>query len=106
VTMPAGEDVLVIRPAIVDLDVEAPFTGSAGSYSFTASAGSATLTLDLFDSVSGAVLAQAADRQVARHQQGALNFQRATRVSNRLDAERVLASWAEILRERLDEVRN
>jgi hypothetical protein len=103
----AGEDVLIIRPGIVDLDVEAPFTGQG--YSFTTSAGAATLTLDIFDSVSGEVLAQAADRQVARHAMGAgsgpNNFQRATRVSNRLDAERVLTYWAQNLREALEEIR-
>ncbi len=52
-----GDDVLILRPAIIDLDITAPDVMGAGrSTSFTASAGSATLYLELYDSISGQIV--------------------------------------------------
>ena len=67
--VPAGsaQDVLTLRPAIVDLDVTAPDLRSSTtgiSRTFTASAGEMTLNMDLVDSASGA-------RSRARHRPGA-----------------------------------
>jgi hypothetical protein len=59
-------DVLLLRPAIVDLDITAPDTNSAGrSRTFVASAGAATVYIELFDSVSGSRIGRAADRRAA-----------------------------------------
>ena len=98
----ADTDVLLLRPAIIDLDVTAPDVGtSAGSYNFAASAGAATLFLELYDSVSGEILARVLDRKVA----GESAFMRWTnKMTNRAAARDVLAGWAGLLRVRLDEI--
>ncbi len=96
--------VLLLRPALVDLDVAAPDTGrQPGRMStFVTSAGSATLFLEIYDSVGGEILARVLDRQAAR---SAGNFmQYADRVTNRNEAEKILAGWAGLLRQRFDEI--
>ncbi|MGI9248961.1 MAG: DUF3313 family protein [Woeseiaceae bacterium] len=98
----AGDDVLLVRPAIIDLDIAAPDSMSAGrSRSYTTTAGSATLYIELYDSVTGDILARAADRKVARSTAGHMSY--TNRVTNRADARRILGSWAELLRSKLDE---
>ena len=98
---PAG-DVLLIRPAIIDLEATAPDTqGAARSYTFVDSAGAATLFIELYDSVSGEILARAVDRKADRSH-GSMQW--ATRSSGRADARRILRTWAGWLRERMDEV--
>jgi len=98
----AAHDVLLLRPAIIDLDVTAPDTLSAGrSRTFVATAGSATLYLELFDSVSGQILARAADRRTVRSTGG--RVMASNRVTNTSEARRMFRRWADILRERLDE---
>jgi len=97
-----GEDVLVLRPAIVDLDVTAPSTMSAGrSYTLSESAGAMTLYLEFFDSVSGQILARAIDREADR---GSGQIQWQKKVMNKAEADRILRRWASALRARLDEV--
>lgn len=99
----AGEGVLLIRPAIIDLDIEAPDTMSAGrSRTYTATAGSATLYIELYDSVTGDILARAVDREVARQAGGYMSY--SNRVTNRAEARRMLGKWADLLREKLDEL--
>ncbi len=101
VTAP-DDHVLLVRPAIIDLDVAAPDTMSGSrSDSFTASAGSMTLVVELFDSVSGEILARAIDRRSARHTG---NVRWTTRGSNTDDARRLLRRWAGLLVSKLDEV--
>jgi len=98
---PAG-DALLIRPAIIDLEASAPDTRSIGrSYTFVDSAGAATLYIELYDSVTGEILARAIDRKADR---GHGTMQWANQVSNRSDAKRILRTWAGWLRERMDEV--
>ena len=97
----AGNDVLLIRPAIIDLDVNAPDTGTAGhSRTFTTDTGAATLYIELYDSVSGQILGRAADRQVIRSPGNHLSW--SNRASNTADARRLFRSWASALREFLD----
>jgi len=98
----AGDDVLLVRPAIIDLDITAPDTMSAGrSRTYTSSAGTATIYVELYDSVTGDILARAADRKAARSVGGHLSY--TNRVTNKADARRMLGTWAELLRDRLDE---
>lgn len=100
VTTP-GDDVLLIRAAIIDLDITAPDTASPGrSTTYTASSGAATLYIELFDSVSGQIVGRAADRQVARRSSGWMTW--TNRVTNTADARRVFGGWADKLREFLD----
>jgi len=96
----AGEDVLLIRAAIIDLDITAPDTMSAGmTRTFTASTGAATLYLELFDSMSGQIIGRAADRQAIRNN-GTVRW--STRVTNTADARRMFGRWADLLRSFLD----
>ena len=62
-----GDDVLLVRPALVDLDISAPDTLSSGrSRTFVTGAGAMTLYVEAYDSVTGAILARAIDRKAAR----------------------------------------
>ena len=97
-----AEDVLLIRPAIIDLDVEAPDLRTAGrTRTFTSSAGAATLYIELYDSVSGEILARAIDRKADRDY-GTMQW--TSRVTNAAAAKRIVRVWAGLLRQRLDEM--
>ena len=92
----ANEDVLLVRPAIIDLDITAPDTRTAGrSRNFTASTGAATLYIQLFDSVSGDIIGRAADRQAVRRAGGNLTW--SSSVTNTADARRMMGGWADNL---------
>lgn len=92
----AGDDVLVLRPAIIDLDITAPDTRTAGrSRTFTASTGAATLYMQLFDSVSGDIIGRAADRRAVRS--GGGNISWSNSVTNTADARRMFGRWADTL---------
>ena len=98
-----GEQVLVIHPSIINLDISAPDVRSAGrSQSYTTSSGEMTLSLELMDATTGEILARAVDKRRGMDQN---RLQWTNSVSNRADANRVLKRWASILREGLDEAR-
>ena len=95
-----AEDVMIIRPAIIDLDVEAPDTMSPGmSATFSASAGEMTLYMELFDSVTSEIIARVVDAEAARDTGMIRN-----RATNKAEADRILRKWADILRDHLDKV--
>ena len=97
----AADDVLVVRPAIIDLDITAPDTRTAGrSRSFATTSGAATLYIQLFDSVSGEILGRAVDRRTARAPSGVVQW--STSVSNQADARRIFGRWADKLIDFLD----
>lgn len=99
-----GEDVLLVKPAIVDLDVSAPdIRSSTVTRNFSESAGEMTLNLELYDSVTNDKIAKATDRK-RDHWRGQLEWR--TSVSNRADARRMMTGWAEALRSALDEARS
>lgn len=92
----ANVDVLLLRPAIIDLDITAPDTRTAGrSRTFTASTGAATLYMQLFDSYSGDIIGRAADRRSVRS--GGGNISWSNSVTNSADARRMLGRWADRL---------
>jgi hypothetical protein len=98
----AAPDVLVLRPAIVNLRVTAPDLMTPGiSRTVVRSAGSMTLYLELWDSVSNTILARAMD---AQGDQG-MGGQMSSSVSNTAAADTILRRWADILRDRLDAAR-
>jgi hypothetical protein len=98
----AGPDVLLLRPAIIDLEVNAPDTQTSGrSQSYTTSAGYATLYLEAFDSMTGDILGRAIDRREARRAGTVATW--SNRVTNTQDARRLLGRWADLLRDFLDE---
>jgi hypothetical protein len=100
----AADDVLLIRPAIINLDINAPETPQAGrSQTYTRSAGEMTLYVEAFDSVTGDLLAKAVDRQVDGSNAGFYTW--ANSVSNRAAADRIITGWATILLKALDEAK-
>ena len=91
-----GEDVLLLRPAIVDLDVTAPDTRTPGRVrTFASTAGAATLYIELFDSFSGDIVGRAADRQAVRQAGGRLSWSNS--VTNNAEARRMFGRWADTL---------
>ena len=100
----ADDDVLLLRPAIVDLWVSAPDVASPGrSRNYVTSAGSARLYIEFYDSVTGDILARAVDFKRARERS---QFQWATSVSNRQEVREIVRRWANMLVEASDEVRS
>jgi hypothetical protein len=96
------EDVLLLKPAIINLDVITPVAGDGASQSYSESAGEMTLYLELYDSMSDELLAKAMDRQKDRKTG---YFQWQSGVTNRAAANRILEVWANVLKNGLDEAR-
>lgn len=96
----SGEDVLELRPSIVDLDINAPDIMAPGrSRSYTTSAGSMKLYLEAHDSVSGELLARVIDRSRSSDT-GRLEWTNS--VTNAREAKRILRRWGDILNEMLE----
>ena len=98
-----AEDVLVILPAIIDLEVISPDTpGTRNQRSLIASVGSMMLYMELIDSVTGDKLVKAVDIKYDRTpvRTGIRNS-----VRNKAAARDMLGEWAELLRLALDEAR-
>lgn len=87
------ENTLQIRPSIINLDVTAPDTLSrpARDKTYVRSAGSATLYLDVYDSVSGEILARVLDYSEAPDR-GYLEW--ANRATNSREARIIIKRWA------------
>ena len=97
----ADEDVLILRPAVIDLDISAPDARDAGrTRTYVANTGAATLFIELYDSLTGDLLGRAVDRRAAGRT-GSFTM-RANRVTNRSDARREFRVWADTLIEFLD----
>jgi hypothetical protein len=95
----AAPDVLVLRPALLNVEVNAPDLMTAGiGATVVRSAGQMTLYLELWDSATNTIIARVMD---AREDDPAF-AQRANRVTNQAAADRILREWASRLREHLD----
>ena len=95
-----AEDVLIIKPAIINLDITAPDRLSNNdTRTYSESPGEMTLYLELFDSVTDDLIAKAMDLQTDRDTG---YFQWQTRVTNRAAANRILTVWANVLKDGLD----
>jgi len=90
-----GANVLILRPAIIDLDVEGTDMNNASpdSETFSTSAGSMTLMIELYDGATGQLLARAYDHENARDD-GMMQWQ--TAVTNKVEADRILKKWADV----------
>lgn len=97
-----GTGVLILRPAIVNLEITAPDLMTPGmSQTFVASAGSMTLYLELYDGKTGDIIARIIDPEAADN--GGI-AQVADTVTNTADFDRVIRRWAEILNQHLAKV--
>jgi len=102
VTTSPAPDVLLLRPAIVDVQVTAPDIMSAGmDVNVITSAGSGTFYLEVWDPSTNTILARAMDAE-ADQQPFA---QQANAVTNRQAADIILRNWADDLVRHLDVVR-
>jgi hypothetical protein len=101
VTAP-GEDVLQVRPAVINLYVNAPAAATSGaSRSYTVEAGEATLLLEIRDSRAGTLLGRFADRrQTARSPRPQLT----DAVTNRAEFGSLFTNWATIAAKGLKEL--
>ena len=98
-----AEDVLIVKPAIIDLNITAPDNLSAGrTTTYTTHAGSMTLYMELYDSETDDLLAKALDPKMDRE---SAYMQWQTRASNRAAGVRMMRPWAIALRNGLDEAR-
>jgi hypothetical protein len=100
----AAPDVLVLRPAIINLVVTAPDLQTANmTRSVVASAGQMTLYLELWDSATNTILARILDPQ-ADNRMGGMG-QMASSVTNTAAADKIFREWAQKLHKHLDAVR-
>jgi hypothetical protein len=100
----SGADVMRIEPHIVDLDIYAPDTRNDPGIrrQYTESSGRMTLKLNIYDSVSGELIATVSDRQNAPWRG---YWQWTTSVTNYADARRIIRIWAGDFIERMDGVK-
>lgn len=98
-----GPDVLLLRPALLNVDVEAPDVRRAGmSRTYVRSAGQMTLYMELYDSATSTLLARVVDPQ--GDDRGLA--QQANRVTNKAAADRIISHWAKLLTKHLSEVQD
>jgi hypothetical protein len=97
-----GTDVLILRPAIINLRVTAPDLMTPGiNTTVVSSAGSATLYLELWDSMTNTLLARVLNSQADQEPWA----QAANSVTNAMAADAILKSWADNLRRHLEAAR-
>jgi hypothetical protein len=95
----AAPDVLVLRPALLNVEVSAPDLMTPGiNATVVRSAGQMTLFLELWDSTTNTLLARVMDAEADND----AFAKQANRVTNVQAADRILRDWAQELRERLD----
>lgn len=97
----ASSGTLIIKPAIINLDINAPDIRSANNVkTYVSETGKATLYLEIFDGVSGEILARIIDAEVV----GDRGYtQWANRVTNTADAKRTIRKWANALRKKYEQ---
>lgn len=94
-----GPDVVILRPAIINLNVTAPDVQTASmTNTIVRSAGDMTLYLEFFDSVSSAIFARVMDAESG--DRGGFASQ-ANKVTNKAAADSVIRGWAKELIEHL-----
>lgn len=97
-----GEEVMMLRPEIINLDISAPAKFSSSmSRTYTTDAGEMTLVLEGLDGTTGEILFRVVDRQRSTD---TMRLQWTNSVTNQAAANRVLKYWAGQLRRGLDQV--
>jgi hypothetical protein len=97
-----GDDVLLLRPALINVKVNAPETMSSGfAQTYVASAGQMTLYLEMYDSKTSTLLARVIDPEAGNNGGVAMN---ANRVTNTAEADRIFNHWALLLSNHLGQM--
>ncbi len=101
----AAPDVLILRPALLNLMVNAPEIDTAPTMAFAvvSSAGQMTLYLELWDSITNKILARVIDTEADDSSGGFA--QAGGEVRNKEAADELLKNWADRLRTALDNAR-
>jgi hypothetical protein len=96
----AGPDVLLLRPALINVDVAAPDIMTAGiQNTYVRSAGAMTLYMEMYDSATSTLIARVVDPKADDD-----GFaKQANRVTNKAAADRILRYWAGLLAKHLDD---
>jgi len=98
-----GPDILLLRPAIINLDVNAPDLRTANrGNTWVQSAGQMTLYMEFYDSANNTLLARVVDPQADR---GFGTASVSNRVTNRAEADKILRRWANLLETHLGDVK-
>ena len=98
-----GDDVLLLRPAIINLDVTSPDIPSAGmSRTYVASAGQMTLYMEMYDSATSTLIGRVVDPEAG--DTGGIAMA-ANRVTNSAEARRILHRWAKLLNDHLADMK-
>jgi hypothetical protein len=99
VTDQGGPDVLVLRPALINIQVSAPDLMTPGrSVTYAESSGQMTLYLELWDNTANTILARVLDTRADSTAFG----ERKSSVTNKADADQLLRAWATELHKKLD----
>jgi hypothetical protein len=99
----AAPDVLVLRPAVINLTVAAPTDmANPGMQSFATSAGQMTLYLELYDSVTSQLLARVIDPEQS-NDYGTFLWQ--SGAGNYAAADAVMVKWSDTLRHYMEAAR-
>lgn len=99
-----GPDVLIVRPAIINLDIAAPDVGMAQTHTyFVRSAGQMTLYAELYDSHTSQMIAKVIDPEADNMWAGGGGV-RANRVTNKAAADEIIRKWADVLASHMQEV--
>lgn len=99
----AGPDVLHVETAVINLDITAPDTMSAGrTRTYSREAGEATLVMEVRDSLSGSTLGRAIDED----ETGDMGLYVRNRATNTADFERLFRNWAKSAANGLVELRD
>jgi hypothetical protein len=96
-----GANVVRIRSGVVDIDVVSPDVSASRNRTYSEEAGSATLVIEVRDSVTNALLGRAIERRIAGDNGPWLR----TSASNRADFDRLFRRWAETSAEGLTELK-
>ena len=100
----AASDVLVLRPAIINLDMEAPPNDwDPGEQTYSASAGQMTLYLELYDSLTSTLLARVIDPEAATNY-GVFTWQ--SQAGNVQAADQIMKKWSDTLRHYMEAARD
>ena len=100
-----AEDVLLVKPAIIDLDVNAPNTLNSGTDRvYTSSAGSLTLYMELYDSETDDLIAKAMDSKSDRTSAGVMSWKSGP--ANQQVGMDIMRPWAVALVKGLDRSRS
>jgi hypothetical protein len=104
ITTSPGEDVLHVKPSVVNLYINAPDAGGASgpTRTYTVHAGEATLILDVRDSRAGTLLGRVVDRRMSTDTN---RLQVTDNVTNRAQFGTLFQKWAFIAAKGLEELK-